>query len=200
MSPYELVSTLAALLALVISVISLVRTRKNAEIQTELGRISAQLAQRQLERLVANEPLEHQPRFAIRVASISGIGDPRGPSYQVRIRLQIDNSGHTFLESKGVGLVSLDRGVYRTHPGAHIEFQDRRNGFSIEGEHALVVKRGADLLACSLHIHYVDKLGKDKTQQFRVIPEGGSEHLPSTIFFQLLQVSTIVPGTPWQLK
>jgi hypothetical protein len=200
MTTYELVSTLAALVALVISVVSLVRTRRNADIQTELGRINAQLAERQLERLLADEPLEDQPRFAVRVASISGLGDPQTPSYQVRIGLQIDNSGQSFLESKGVGLVCLDRGVYRNHSGAHIEFKERRNGFSIEGEHTMVIKRGADLLACSLHIHYVDKFGKDKIQQYRVIPEGGSDYLPSAVFFPLLQVSTIVPGTPWQLK
>jgi hypothetical protein len=201
MSPYEFVSTLVALLAIAISVVSLVRTRKNAEVQTELARISAQIAERQLDRLVADEQLEDQPRFAVRVTSISGIGEPSTNSYEVRVTIRIDNSGYPYLESKSVRLVTLQDGACRSCPNVHIDFKDRRSAFNIEDEHTLVIRRGADLLKCSLHVHYVDRLGKEKIQKYRVIPEGRSDHyLPSTIFFPLSEVSSIVPGTPWNLK
>lgn len=200
MSRYELLSTLVALFALALSAVSLVRTRKTAELQTELARLSAELAGRQLDRLVADEPLEDQPRFAVRPIAISGLGDPATDSYEVRIKLKIDNAGDSYLESQCVSLVTLQGGVYRNCPKAWIEFADRRNGFAIEGEHTLIIKRGADLLACSLHVQYIDRLGKNKTQEFRVIPEGGSEYLPSTVFFHLGRVSTIVPGSVWSLK
>lgn len=200
MTSFETISTIVATLALVISFVSLFRTRKTAEMQMELARVSAQLAEKQLDRLLADEPLQGQPVFAIRVTSIGGVGHYPLPEYEVRIRIRIDNTGEKYLEPRGVGLVTLDGGIYKLPNQAEIEFKGGLDRAEIEREHVIKVRPGADLLACSLHIHYIDTLGKDKIQEFRVIPEGRLESLPSAIFFQFSRVNTVVPGSVWSLK
>lgn len=149
---------------------------------------------------MADEPLEGQPTFAIRVTSISGVGDFSSPGYEVRILIRIDNTGSKYLEPHGVGLVTLDGGLYKRPRHAEVEFKGGLDRLEIEREHIIKVRRGADLVSCRLHVRYVDNLGKNKTQEVRIVPEGGSEYLPSAVFFLLSRVSTLVPGSPWSLK
>lgn len=200
MTSYELLTTLVAILALVISAVSLFRTRKTAEMQIELARVSSKLAEKQLERLIVDEPLEGQPVFAIRVTAIGGVGDYPSPQYEVRIRIKIDNTGPKYLQPSGVQLVTLDGGIYKLPHQAEVEFKGGPDRDEIEREHVIRIRPGADLLACSLHVSYIDNTGKDKIQEFRVIPEGGFDSLPSAVFFQFSRVITMVPGSTWSLK
>ena len=147
-----------------------------------------------------NEPLDGQPVFAIRATSIVGIGDFSSPTYEVRIRISIHNTGASYLEPHGVGLVTIDGGVYKVPKNAEVEFKGGEDRLAIEREHLIKVRRGADLLSCSLHVRYVDNVGKERTQEFRVLLEGSSGPLPSNVFFPLIRVSTLVLGTPWLLR
>ena len=198
MTQQEILSTLVATLALVISLVSLIRTRKTTEVQVELSRINAKLAEKQFDRLVKEEPLEGQPTFAIYVTSIGGFGDFSSPNYEVRIRFRIDNTGGSYIKPLGIALVTLDGGIYKKL--RHVEIEYKENRREIEGEHLLKVRPGADLLACSLHLQYVDNLGKDKIQEFRVFFEGDSECLPWAVNFSLSQVFSISPGSNWSLN
>lgn len=201
MTSYELVTTLAAVLAIVVSFVSLVRTRKFNDLQAQLTTLSAELAQKQLTRLVTDEPLLGQPRFAVRAVSISGLGDPRSPAFQITVKLRVENSGEPVLESKGVSLVALEAGTYLINIRARVGPTDRREQpFDVIGEHTLSLTPPVDLTSSFLHISYVDKMGKDKIAQFRVFLEGPPGVLPSFVFFDFHQVSTLVPATPWHFK
>lgn len=81
MTNYESLSLGIALIAVIISLLSLIRTRKNESIQLALDQIQADLAAKQLSQIVAREDLEGQPFFAIRVTGIGGFGDPNTPQY-----------------------------------------------------------------------------------------------------------------------
>lgn len=201
MTLYELIATLVAVLAVVISFVSLVRTRKFNDLQTQLTKLSTDLAQRQLTRLISDEPLMGQPRFAVRAVSISGLGDPRSPSYQVKVKLRVENGGEPVLESRAVNLVALKDGTYLANMRARVErTEHRKQPFDVAGEHILTLTPPVDLADSFLHINYVDHMGKDKIAQFRVLLEGGPCILPSHVFFNFHQVLTIVPATAWHFK
>jgi hypothetical protein len=69
-------------------------------LQRQLTELSTDLAQRHLARLVTDELLMGQPRFAVREVSMSGLGDPRSPLYRVKVKFRVENIGEPVLESE----------------------------------------------------------------------------------------------------
>jgi hypothetical protein len=55
MSKYEILTLVVSILAIIVSAVSLVRTRKIAAQQLDLERITAELSKKQLERIIASE-------------------------------------------------------------------------------------------------------------------------------------------------
>src|SRR6187402_1539562 len=93
MTSYELISTLVSVIAAVISVVSLVRTRNIAEEQLKLERVTAQLSSMQMSQ-IKNENIEKQkPKINIAITKIgnsshfiiANIG--QGSAYDLSIEL-----------------------------------------------------------------------------------------------------------------
>jgi hypothetical protein len=201
MTHYELITTLVAVLATVLSFISLARTRKFNDLQRQLTELSTDLAQRHLARLVTDELLMGQPRFAVREVSMSGLGDPRSPLYRVKVKFRVENIGEPVLESSGVNLVVLKDGAYIANARARLERTELRDQpFDVVGEHTITLTPPVDLTGSFLHIRYVDSMGRDKIAQFQVFLEGPPSVLPSHVFFNFHQLSTLVPATAWHFK
>lgn len=99
MTLQESITALLSILAVIASLVSLVRTRKYNDLQLELESISAQLAEKQLSKMLESEEREGQPIFAIRKLDIVGLGDPDSPDYRVYIKFSIDNSGADYYRS-----------------------------------------------------------------------------------------------------
>lgn len=201
MTRYELITVFVAVIATVLSFISLVRTRKFNELQAQLTELSTELAQRHLARLVTDEPLIGQPRFAVRAVSMSGLGEPRSPSFRVKLKIDVENRGEPVLESKGVNFVIVENGTYLIDTRARIEYTERNEqAAEVVGEHTLTLTPPVDLTDRFLHINYVDSMGKDRIAQFQVFLEGPPGVLPSHVFFNFHQLLTLVPATAWQFK
>lgn len=142
-----------------------------------------------------------QPRFAVRAVSMSGLGDPRSPLYRVKVKFRVENIGEPLLESSSVGLVVLKDGAYIVNARARVERTERSaQPFDVLGEHTLTLTPPVDLTDSFLHIRYVDSVGKDKIAQFEVFLEGPAGVLPSHVFFNFHQLSTLVPATAWHFK
>jgi hypothetical protein len=69
-SKFEIISTLVSLLAIVISSVSLVRTRKLAKEQLELEKVTAKLSQLQIENLAEERANKNKPNFNITLSKL----------------------------------------------------------------------------------------------------------------------------------
>lgn len=93
MSQFEIISTLVSVLAIIISSISLVRTRKLAKEQLELEKITANLSQLQIENLAEEKANKNKPNFNVTLSKlgksyyfyISNTG--QGSAYNVKFEL-----------------------------------------------------------------------------------------------------------------
>jgi len=74
MTLYEVLTLFAALLAIVVSTVSLVRGRKIGAMQEELTRISAELAQRQLESINLENLQRSAPQLGLHMTKIGSTG------------------------------------------------------------------------------------------------------------------------------
>lgn len=70
MSSYETLTLLVSLLAVVISTVSLVRSRKLSEEQLKLERITAELSAYQIKEIEERESLKDKPKIAVRLAKL----------------------------------------------------------------------------------------------------------------------------------
>ncbi|MCP4987535.1 MAG: hypothetical protein GY928_16210 [Colwellia sp.] len=70
MSKFEIISTLISLLAIVISSVSLVRTRKLAKEQLELEKVTAELSQLQIENLAEEKANKNKPNFNVTLSKL----------------------------------------------------------------------------------------------------------------------------------
>lgn len=198
---FEAVSVVTALLAVVISLVSLIRTRKYEGMQLALEKIQADLAAKQLEQLVAEEDLEGQPRFAVRVTSIGGFGDPQTPQFQVQIRIRIDNTGDSYLEPQYVSLATRPNKLYLQPQNAYLEPVDVGESDAILGDHTLIVRSGADLSTCKLLISYIDNAGLKRIQVFDLAAEGAKgECVPYSLHFTYREIHHMManPEYAWR--
>ena len=70
MSKFEIITTLVSLLAIIISSVSLVRTRKLAKEQLELEKVTAQLSQLQIENLAEEKANKNKPNFNVTLSKL----------------------------------------------------------------------------------------------------------------------------------
>ncbi|WP_220721339.1 hypothetical protein [Agarivorans litoreus] len=70
MSKYEIISTLVSLLAIVVSSVSLVRTRKLAKEQLELERVTAELSRLQIEGIEQEKAEKIKPKFNVTLSKL----------------------------------------------------------------------------------------------------------------------------------
>ena len=179
---YELASIFMALAALIISFVSLVRTRKNSEVQTQLNWISERLAEKQYDKILESEEREGQPIFVIRTSSISGTSK-EGEGTKVRIKIFISNNGSDALEHKHVVLEALSGGLWKLSPKAYIERVDIRGVDTILGERSVIINPGYDTEGCLIHIFYIDMEGFERIQEFEIFPEGRDHPIPTRVSF-----------------
>lgn len=101
----DIIPILIALLAVVISVVSLVRTRKTSQKQLELGKITADLAKKQLERIVKEEESIYKAKLSVKIQGqspiyslvIRNIGNTKATNINVKF---IDNEDSILLLDK----------------------------------------------------------------------------------------------------
>ena len=191
MTLYEKLSILIALIATAISLISLYRTRKTSEIQNKLNQISTDLAEKQLDKIVESEEREGQPIFAVRTIDIHGIDN------KVKARIQIDNTGDSYLEPRHVLLVALNKGSWRLCPSASLEDVDIREHDPILGERTLIIQSGAKLYECVLLITYIGLPGRPAGAEDEIFSEGASGELPFKINFGYRKSYRIRPYNIW---
>ncbi len=70
MSKYEIISTLVSVLAIIVSTISLVRTRKLAKEQLELERVTAELSRLQIEGIEQEKAEKTKPNFNVTLSKL----------------------------------------------------------------------------------------------------------------------------------
>ena len=197
MTPYEILTICVAVLAVMISLVSLVRTRKTTKVQIELEKISARLAEKQLDKIIESEEREGQPVFVVRTTNIVGF-DPKQVGHKVKITLLVENTGEEYLEPKHITLVSLRDGLWKLCPNAFLEHVDIREHDPILGERTILLKLGCQLNDCTIHISYVDRVGLERIQEFEIFPEGPSENLPFKVSFTFRKIYRIVPSELWK--
>lgn len=95
MNLYEALTLLASCLAMIISTVSLVRTRRISEEQLKLGRVTAELSAYQIKEIEERQSLKDKPKIDVR---LSRLGD--------KAELVIVNSGQGF--AYNVNLELLD--------------------------------------------------------------------------------------------
>ena len=200
MTDFELITVSISLLAVLVAFVSLYRTRKTSEIQIELEKINAKLAEKQLERILEGEDREDQPIFSIRVMSMIGLGNRDTPDYTVKIKVQVDNTGVSYLAGKHIVLVTITDGKFLSCPGAHFDHLDPREHDPILGEREIIIKSSSKLTECKLHIIYIDKFGNERIQEYSVFPEGSKVNpLPRKIYFKYEKIYQVVPSTLWTM-
>jgi len=92
-SKYEIISTLVSVLAIIVSTISLVRTRKLAKEQLELEKVTAELSRLQIEGIEQDKAEKTKPKFNVTLSKlgksyyfyISNTG--QGTAYNVNFEL-----------------------------------------------------------------------------------------------------------------
>lgn len=93
MTPYELLTLLASVIAVIISAVSLVRTRKLAAEQLELERITAELSRLQIKSLEEQEVLKTKPQLNVAITKIGNSTNfiisntGKGSAYDVNLEL-----------------------------------------------------------------------------------------------------------------
>lgn len=70
MTMYELLTLLASIVAVVISAVSLVRTRKLAAEQLELARVTAELSRLQIKEISEQDALKTKPQLNVAITKI----------------------------------------------------------------------------------------------------------------------------------
>lgn len=196
MTLYETLSTFAAVAAIVVSLVSLMRTRKISQIQIDLARINSDLAKKQLDKISESEEREGQPIFVIRTTRIIGIGYDN-PDYRINVTIHIENTGCEFIESRFLSLVTLRDGLWQLCKNASLKRDDINR--PLLGEHSLVLKPDSQLYECKILISYLDRLGEEKMQEFEIFPEGNpNEKIPSCIFFKYKKTYKIIPYQLWK--
>lgn len=93
MSKYEIISTLVSLLAIVVSSVSLVRTRKLAKEQLELERVTAELSKLQIEGIEQEKAEKNKPKFNVTLSKLGKsycfyiVNTGQGTAYDVDFEL-----------------------------------------------------------------------------------------------------------------
>lgn len=197
MTPYELLSVSIATVAVLIAFVSLVRTRKTSQMQIELERISAKLAEKQLAKLEEKEEREGQPIFVVRATNITGFVSEQA-GYRAKVSILVENTGSSYLEPIHITLVSLRDGVWKLCPNASLDHIDIREHDRVLGEREITLKPGCQLEDCTIHITYIDNVGVERIQEFEIFPEGGTDKFPFKIFFTFKKIYRIVPSELWK--
>lgn len=197
MTPYEVITVCASLVAIVISLVSLIRTRETSNKQIELEKISAKLAEKQLTKIEEAEEREGQPIFVVRATNIVGT-DPNQTGYKAKITILVENTDQDYLEPKHLTLVSLQDGLWKLCPKASLDYINIRERDRILGERTITLKPGCNLHDCVIHISYIDKVGIERTQEYEIFPEGPHAELPSEIFFTYKNIYRLVPSVLWK--
>jgi len=189
-----------ALVAIIISFVSLYRTRKSEEDRQKLQHIETKLAEKELSRIVEAEERENQPTFVVREIGMLGCGNNKYSDYEVKIKICIDNTGCSYLEPKIVILVSNQNGRFLQCTKASLEHIDIREHDRILGERNILIKPGSNLSECKIHIIYIDNYGDERIQEFSIFPEGDSNHpLPSEVRFNY-ENTYIIKSSPYMWK
>jgi len=200
MSEHEIWSIVIAAAALVVSLISIYRTRKNEQIQLALTQINTSLAQKQLDRIEEEEESGGQPVFAILAEGAEGIGDFESPDYLVKINFKVYRSGEEYLRAQGIRIVTVVGGVFNACYNPYLEFVDVRKGDPILSSRTLIIMPNSNIHACRLHISYIDKEGWERFQQFKLYADGPVKHLPMSVKFVFDKTYRIVPRVDrWEL-
>lgn len=97
MSKYEILSLLISILAVVVSAVSLVRTRKIAKEQLELEKVTAELSRLQIESLSEEKSNKDKPKFNVNLTKL-------GKSY----KFYISNTGQGSAYNVNFELVDCD--------------------------------------------------------------------------------------------
>jgi hypothetical protein len=90
---YELLTLLASVIAIVISAVSLVRTRKLAAEQLELERITAELSKLQIKNIEEQEHLKTKPQLNVAITKLGNsshfvvANTGKGSAYKVNLEL-----------------------------------------------------------------------------------------------------------------
>lgn len=197
MTPYEVITVCASLVAIVISLVSLIRTRETSNKQIELEKISAKLAEKQLTKIEEAEEREGQPIFVVRATNIVGT-DPEQTGYKAKITILVKNTGQDYLEPKHLTLVSIRDGLWKSCPKAYLEYIDIREHDRILGERTITLKPECNLHDCVIHISYVDKVGIERIQEYEISPEGPKAELPFMVFFTYKKIYRLVPSVLWK--
>jgi hypothetical protein len=195
----EAITILISILATLIAFVSLYRTRKYNEIQIELQKIQAQLAEKQLEQLIEDEDRSGQPIFAIRRQNLWGIGDKDSPDYSVKVEISIDNTGEGYLEGQFVVIGAWREGIFLLSTGVSMEHRDPREHDPILGNHVVCLRHDSDVEFCKIHIMYIDNKGFKRFQEFSIFPEGSKGCLPFEVDFEYKKIYKIVPGAMWHI-
>lgn len=93
MTLYELLTLLASVIAIVISAVSLVRTRKLAAEQLELERITAELSKLQIKNIEEQEHLKTKPQLNVAITKLGNsshfvvANTGKGSAYKVNLEL-----------------------------------------------------------------------------------------------------------------
>lgn len=196
-----MVTTLISILAVIISFISLYRSRKYNEISLRLQEIDSQLSEKQLAKILEKETIEDQPTFVVTTSSISGTGNYDSPDYKVKIKINISSVGVNYSKAKHVSLVTLKDAMFKSSvvSGVYSEHIDIRERDPIIGEFVIVVKPDSNLSACKLHISYLDCKGVEKIQQFSIFPSGPRGPVPMSIRFTLEKIFQMKDTLLWKL-
>lgn len=70
MNKYEVISTLVSVLAIIVSTISLIRTRKLAKEQIELEKVTAKLSELQIEGIEQEKAERNKPKFNVSLTKL----------------------------------------------------------------------------------------------------------------------------------
>ncbi|MCB1790336.1 MAG: hypothetical protein KDJ24_08555 [Gammaproteobacteria bacterium] len=192
----EFLTLLISIIAVVISYVSLVRTRATSEVQIELERISAELAKKQLARIEENEDREGQPIFIVRFTNV--IAFTLGSEVVSEVTIFVHNTGESFLELAHVSLAFSEDGIWKQCPHAFLKQKAFGDKDRVLGEQKITLKPGCDLRNCTLQIRYVDTAGWDRIQEFEIFPEGGfpgdvGVTTPINFYFIFRKIYRIVP-------
>ena len=197
----EMVATLISILAVIISFVSLYRSRKYNEMSLRLQEIDSQLSQKQLDRISEQESVEDQPLFLVQTKSIHGLGGYQSPDYVVKIEFEITHLRIDYPKAKSVSLVSLKEGVFKSSvvSGVYLEHIDIRQRDPVIGEFVIVVKPDSNLSECKLHISYVDCSGVERIQQYSIFPSGPRGPVPFSARFTLEKIYQMKDTLLWRL-
>jgi hypothetical protein len=195
----ETITILLSIIAVVIALASLYRTRKFNEIQLELQKIQAGLAEKQLEQLIEDDVRSGQPIFAIRSLICRGMGDQDSPNYTVKVEISVDNTGEEYLEGQSLIIGAWHGGRFLGSPGVSAEHRDLRDHDPILGKHIIILKPDSNLESCKILISYTDNKGSKRIQEFSIFPEGPKGCLPFEVHFELKKILKMVPSTLWKI-